>query len=137
MPLKPGEIKQMQTLVDESLQHRLVLEYVAVAVPQLENGGFGFDFHALHLQSLRNSRWQNDLTITYVDFLKESDNRRWVAKIHSFDHKNQTAILQIGTEGSSPQSTAVEYYWCEWSLARNCLVRRIKVCENPFDTFDG
>ena len=71
----------MQTLVDESLQHRLVLEYVAVAVPQLENGGFGFDFHALHLQSLRNSRWQNDLTITYDDFLKESDNRRWIAKI--------------------------------------------------------
>ena len=134
--VKAGDIKQMQTLVDDSLEHRLVLEYVAVEIPTLENGGFGLDFYALRLQTSRNGAWNDELTISQNDFLAESTNRRWIAKIHSFDSKNRVAIIQTGTEASPSGIGAVQYCWCEWDLGRNCLVRNIKICENPFDPLD-
>ena len=134
--LNAGEIKQTQVIVDEASEYRLVLEYVVVDIPDLENGGFGLDFHALHLQSSALEGWQNDLTISQDEFLAGSDCRRWIAKLHSFDPQNQTAILQTGTDGSPTGIGVVKYCWCEWDLDRNCLIRNIKTCDNPFDSLD-
>ena len=132
----PGQVKQVQVLVDDSNEKRLVLEYIAVDCPQLKDGGFALDFHALHLQSLHDSFWQSDLTITCDDFRSGSENRRWISQLHSFDPANQIAILQIGTEETAAGIGGVKYCWYEWNLGRNCPVRPIKVCENPFDKLD-
>ena len=126
----------MRTLVDEALEQQLVLEYVAVDIPTLEYGRFGLDFHALRLQILSDGSWNDDLTITQDDFLAESPNRRWIAEIHTFDPKKRVAIIQTGTEASPAGLGVVQYCWSEWDLARNCLVRKIKICESPFDPFE-
>ena len=135
--LNAGEIKQTQVIVDEASEYRLVLECVVVDIPDLENGGFGLDFYAVHLQSSAREGWQNDLTISQDDFLAGSDCRRWIAQLHSFDPRNQTAIIQTGTDGSPTGIGVVKYCWCEWDLVRNCLIRHIKTCDNPFDSLDG
>ena len=126
----------MQTLVDASSQHRLILEYVTNATPPLENGGYGMDFHALHLETLCGETWRNDLTISRDDFQAGFDEIRWIAKIHSFNPHDRIAILQTAIEESKSGIGVVEYCWSEWDLARNCLARQIKICDNPFDPLD-
>jgi hypothetical protein len=134
----PDRFEVVQKIVDSNGNH-LMLRYIEVSQPkQFKFPGVRYpkeekwyDFHSLVWESHVGSTWQRKATLTQAD-LEQDGISRWVAELNSFDASAGTAILKFG-EGE----WNVTYSWREWDLRNKKELRTIKVCDSPFDPFDG
>ncbi len=125
-------------VTDETGDHQLVLRFVEVELPN-RNEGKAYDFYSLAWEVKDGAKWTGKVVISRADFQKGSQRRRCVSKLQSFDPSIGRAILQIGEEGPRDDAGTmhVTYSWREWDVANNQEVRMIRVCDDPFESFEN
>src|SRR5262245_4884195 len=115
-----------EEITDASGRHRLMLQYA--------NG----DFYSLAWHSKAGHVWAGRVVITRQDFQRGCDRRRWVAGIHSIDAASGRAIIKVaeGNVELADGDVVYIYSWREWDLLANREVRRLRVCDDPFEKYE-
>jgi hypothetical protein len=83
------------------------------------------------------------VVITQTDFQRGTDRERWVHDLHSFDPTTGHAIIKVG-EMEVPSNKAgpgglrrCVYSWREWDLRANSELRILRLCQEPFEEYEG
>jgi hypothetical protein len=137
--MQPGpSIETFGEVTDATGSNRLLLRFVERPLPMPEPGQKAYDFHSLVWEVRAEDAWAERAVITQEDFVRGSP-RRWVSALHSLDPAAGTAIIQVGEDQplDSAGAVHVEYTWREWALVGNCQVRVFRVCDDPFEPFEG
>ena len=111
-------------------QDRLTLQY--------ENG----HFRALIWSSEHGREWRCRVVITQADFQRGATQQRWVADLHGFDRTTGRAIIKVGELSALPDRARPGFHrciysWREWDLVANSELRVLRVCEDPFEAYEG
>jgi hypothetical protein len=124
-------------VADETGNQQLVLRFIDVDRP-VPGRGKGYDFYSLTWETKDGDKWAEKIVISRGDFEKGRQQRRWVSKLYSFDPGSGRAILQVAEEGlpDAVGSMRVTYSWRQWDVVKNEEIRVIRVCEDPFETFE-
>ena len=131
-------INVLGTVTDRGGEHRLVLNYVEVQLPNPKPRNKGLDFHSLVWEVKDGTEWKSKIVVSQADFQQSADHRRWISRVHSLRADEGHAIFQVGEEGTPDVTGAVHmtYSWREWDLINNSEVRTIQICESPFEVYD-
>jgi hypothetical protein len=98
-------------------------------------GGF---FRALIWTSEQGRDWRCKAVITQTDFQANSNRRRWVNALHSFEPATGRAVIKVAEDIPLDKSfTRCVYSWRESDLLANREVRLFRVCEDPFEGFEN
>ena len=138
LPMAPNQNTEVfGTIQDEAGNNQLVLRFVEVEFP-IGEPGKAYDFYSLDWEIKHDAEWIQNIVISRADFQKGCRRRRWVNQVQSFDPDSGRAILLIGEEGlpDADGSMDVIYSWREWDVRKNKEVRLIRVCEDPFESFE-
>jgi hypothetical protein len=131
------KVKEFETITDEAGNNQLVLQFVQRDFP-MKGEGRAYDFHSLDWEIKDGAKWVRKVAISRDDFQKGCQRRRWVSKLQSFEPTTGRAILRIGEDGllDAAGDTHVTYTWREWDVLKNQEVRVIRVCQDPFESFE-
>jgi hypothetical protein len=76
--------------------------------------------------------------ITQTDFQTNSNRRRWISALHSFDPSTGRAVIKVSEDVPLEKSfSRCVYSWREWDLLANREVRLFRVCHSPFEDFEN
>jgi hypothetical protein len=95
-------------------------------------------FRALIWSSEHGREWRCRAVITQADFQRGATQRRWVADLHGFDRTTGRAIIKVGEMDKPCRGfNWCTYSWREWDLLANSELRVLRVCEDPFEEWEG
>jgi hypothetical protein len=124
---------QPREIIDQSGNHRLVIHY------EPPEDGVPANFHRLVWSAKTGSDWVDRTTIAREDFNRDTDKRRWIQEIHSFDPSTGYAIMKVA-EGDVPRHekkrTRFIYSWREWDVQNNREMQVLYFCKSPHDKYE-
>ncbi len=96
------------------------------------------NFHSVVWQCKTGAAWTGRIVITSRDFQRGCERRRWIAGLHSLDPVSGHAIIKVaeGNVGFAEGDVTYVYSGRAWDLLHNTEVRRLRVCDDPFERYE-